>query len=89
MQDRRRYPRVRVLKDAKIVIGTSSVVDCTVRDLNSTGARIEVQDAIDLPEALDITFDGGLIFQSCFLKWRKLNQIGVEFFDVDTPLLAA
>ena len=81
MAERRKYPRVRVLKGAKIVIGTSSVLDCVVRDLSSTGARIEIPNAIGLPEALDVTFDGGHTFRPCRLKWRTLNETGVEFFE--------
>ena len=83
MPERRRYARMRVLKNAKIVIGTSSVLDCVVRDLSSTGARIEIQNAIGLPEAVDVTFDGGHTFRPCRLKWRTLNETGVEFFEVD------
>ena len=89
MTERRKYQRLRVLKGAKLVLGTSSVLDCTVRDLSSTGARIEIQNATGLPGAVDITFDGGHTFRSCLLKWRKLNQIGVEFFDAGAPPLAA
>lgn len=81
MAERRKYPRIRVLKGAKIVIGTSSVLDCVVRDLSSTGARIEIPNAIGLPEALDVTFDGGHTFRPCRLKWRTLNETGVEFFE--------
>ena len=89
MTERRKYQRLKVLKGVKLVLGTSSVLDCTVRDLSSTGARIEVQNAIGLPEAVDVTFDGGHTFRPCLLKWQKLDQIGVEFFSADTPPLAA
>ena len=82
MPERRRYTRLRVLKAAKIVIGTSSVLDCVVRDLSSTGARIEIQNAVSLPEAVDVTFDGGHTFRPCRLKWRTLNETGVEFFEL-------
>ena len=82
MPERRRYTRMRVLKAAKIVIGTSSVLDCVVRDLSSTGARIEIQNAARLPEAVDVTFDGGHTFRPCRLKWRTLNETGVEFFEL-------
>ena len=65
MSERRRYSRIRVQKAAKIVIGTYSVLDCVVRDLSSTGARIEIPDAAGLPEAVDVTFDGGHTFRPC------------------------
>lgn len=69
-----------VQKSAKIVIGTSAVLDCLVRDLSTGGARIEIQNATDLPEAVDVTFDGGHTFRPCRLKWRNLKETGVEFF---------
>jgi hypothetical protein len=81
MPERRRYPRIRIQKDAKIVIGTFSVLDCVVRDLSSTGARIEIPDAAGLPEAVDVTFDGGRTFRPCRLRWRSPNETGVEFFE--------
>lgn len=88
MSERRQYPRMRVLKRAKIVVGTSSVLDCVVRDLSSTGAHIQIQNAIGLPEAVDVTFDGGHTFRPCRLKWRTFNEMGVEFFDF-TPKQSA
>ena len=81
MSERRRYPRIRVQKDAKILIGTFSVLNCVVRDISSTGARIEIQDAPDLPEAVDVTFDGGHTFRPCRLRWRSPTETGVEFFE--------
>jgi hypothetical protein len=56
------------------------VIDCVVRDLTNVGARIEIQNTVDLPEAVDITFDGGHTFQPCRLVWRTLNETGLEFF---------
>jgi hypothetical protein len=79
--ERRRYPRIRIQKDAKVVIGTASVLDCVIRDLSSTGARIEILDAAGLPEALDVTFDGGRTFRPCRLRWRSPTETGVEFFE--------
>ncbi len=81
MSERRRYPRIRVQKDAKIVVGTFSVLNCVVRDISSTGARIEIQDAAGLPDAVDVTFDGGHTFRPCRLRWRSQTETGVEFFE--------
>jgi hypothetical protein len=41
MQERRKYARSQVLKSAKLLLGTSSMVDCVVHDLTNRGARIE------------------------------------------------
>jgi methyl-accepting chemotaxis protein len=79
MQERRRLARSRVIKSAKLVVGTSSVVNCVVRNLTNTGARIEVPDTTVLPETLVLTFDGGRSMRSCRLVWRTINETGLEF----------
>jgi len=79
MSERRKWPRLRVFKCAKLVVRKSSVFDCVVRDLTNGGARIEIPNAIDLPEKLGMTFDGGHLIRPCRLVWRKLTGTGVEF----------
>jgi len=79
MQERRKSARSRVIKSAKLVVGTSSVVDCVVRNLTNTGARLEVTNTLSLPENLVLTFDGGRSMRSCRLVWRTVNETGVEF----------
>ena len=79
MHDRRDRSRSRIFKSAKLILGTSSVFDCVVRNLTNGGARIEIPNAVDLPEAVDITFDGGRTFRPCRLVWRTLNETGVQF----------
>ena len=79
MQERRRLARSRVIKGAKLVVGTSSVVDCVVRNLTNTGARIVVSNTAELPENLVLTFDGGRSLRPCRLVWRRLDETGVEF----------
>jgi len=79
MQERRKLARSRVIKSAKLVVGTSSVVDCVVRNLTNTGARLEVPNSAVLSENLVLTFDGGRSMRSCRLVWRTVNETGVEF----------
>ena len=79
MQERRKITRTRVLKGAKFLFKNSSVRDCVVRNLTNVGAGIEIPYTIDLPEALDLTFDSGRSFRRCRLAWRKINTVGVEF----------
>ena len=79
MQERRKRPRMRVLKSAKFILGKSSVFDCVVRDLTNVGAGIDIPNAIGLPEVLEMTFDDGRSIRSCRLVWRTLSKTGVEF----------
>jgi len=79
--ERRRYIRTNVLKSAKIVLGTSSMLDCTVRDLTNGGARVKILNAVDLPDVIAITFDSGRTFRPCRVIWRTPNETGVEFLE--------
>jgi hypothetical protein len=81
MIERRKSPRLRVLKRAKIIIGTTMAVDCVVGNITNVGARIRVPTAVDLPEAIDILFDEGRTFRTCRVVWRNGDEIGVEFFE--------
>ena len=77
-RERRSSARSRVLKGAKIVIGTS-VIDCVVRNVTNTGARIHIPDSVELPEAFDLTFDGGYSYRCCRIKRRSITETGVQF----------
>jgi hypothetical protein len=79
MQERRKMTRTRVLKGAKFLLGKSSVRDCVVRNLTNAGAGVEVANTLDLPDDLNLTFDGNRTSRQCRLIWRKLNKTGVEF----------
>jgi len=79
MQERRKHVRTRVLKDAKFLLGNSSVIDCVVCDLTNSGAGVEVPNTISLPDVFDLTFDGGRSVRHGRSAWRKLNKTGVEF----------
>ena len=79
MQERRRSARSRVVKSAKLVLGASSVIDCVVRNLTNVGARVEISYTTDLPESLQLTFDGGRSYRPCRIIWRTINETGVKF----------
>jgi len=79
MQERRRSARSRVIKGAKLVLGASLVIDCVVRNLTNVGARIQISNTTDLPESLELTFDGGRSYRPCRIVWRTTDETGVEF----------
>jgi hypothetical protein len=81
MTECRKYPRMRVLKSAKIVLGTSSVLDCVVRDLTNGGARVKIPNAANLPDGVAITFDAGRTCRPCRVAWRKIDETGLQFTD--------
>jgi PilZ domain-containing protein len=79
VQERRKLARSRVLKGAKIVLGNSSVIDCAVRNVTNSGARVQIANTVDLPNGLDLTFDGGRSLRPCRVVWRSVTETGVEF----------
>lgn len=79
MLERRRFTRTRMHKNAKVLLGNSSVVDCVVHDLTDAGAGIEIPNITPLPNALDLTFDGGRSIRQARRVWRILNRAGIEF----------
>ena len=79
MAERRKCPRSRVLKSAKLLLGNSSVIDCVVRNLTNMGARVEVQSGIILPQHLHLILDGGRSNRPCKVVWRRLRDTGLEF----------
>ena len=78
-RERRGSGRSRVLKGVKLVLGKSSVIDCVVRNVTNSGARIHLPNTVDLPEAFDLTFDGGYSFRRCRMVWRSVTEAGVQF----------
>jgi hypothetical protein len=55
------------------------VVDCVVRNLTNIGARVEIPNAIGVPDHFDLSFDGGRSTRRCKVIWRRLNEAGLEF----------
>ena len=64
-------------------------MDCVVRNMSLSGARLEVSQTSTLPTEfeLDILQRGALI--QCALKWRKDEGVGVKFLDTIDPAPSA
>lgn len=68
-----------MLKAAKIILGTSAVIDCVVRNVTNAGARIQIASTVALPEGLGLSFDGGFCIRLCRIVWLTVTETGVEF----------
>ncbi|NLS15256.1 PilZ domain-containing protein [Rhizobium sp. P40RR-XXII] len=71
--------RKRTLLGAKIIFNDGrSVFDCIVRNLSDTGAMIQIENPLAVPNSFNLQFpDDRLV--ACEMRWRKINGIGVEF----------
>ncbi len=80
VEDRRVLQRTRVLRCAKIIVPRrSSVISCTVQNINSGGACLKVANTGGLPEPFDLTFEHGRTRRSCRVVWRTTDKVGVKF----------
>jgi hypothetical protein len=71
-------PRHRVLKAGTIEFG-GGAIDCTVRNLSSSGAALEVVSPVGIPDRFDLVIPAEHLHQPCRVIWRKEKRIGVKF----------
>ena len=77
--DRRRANRRRVFKGAQISFrGLRAAIDCAIRDISESGARLAVESPVGIPDRFDLV-QHGCEPRFCRVVWRKATQIGVEF----------
>jgi hypothetical protein len=78
MVETRIASRHRVLKAAKIEFGCDAI-DCTVRNLSTTGAALEISSQIGIPAKFTLVIPGDALHLPCAVVWRKEYRIGVHF----------
>jgi hypothetical protein len=76
--DKRQSLRRRTLKGAKAVLPNGGVIDCVVKDISEIGARIQIVDALSVPERFELRVPGTAPLHA-EVVWRKLGFIGVRF----------
>jgi hypothetical protein len=81
MLERRRWPRTKVYKGARIVLAGRCTINCIVRDLTNYGACIHVESTADLPAEFDLAFDTGRTLRHSRVAWRADRRLGVSFED--------
>jgi hypothetical protein len=83
MLERRRFPRTKVFKGAKLVLRGRSTVSCVVRNLSNHGACLQLPSTADLCAEFDLSFDAGRTLRKCRIAWQTLTNVGVSF---DQPM---
>ncbi|MFC6789257.1 PilZ domain-containing protein [Methylobacterium komagatae] len=78
--EQRRQPRLRVLLKGRIHFNNgSSSIDCLVRDMSTTGARLLLSETATLPEKFDLYIPQKERTYRAQLRWRREDGIGVTF----------
>jgi hypothetical protein len=68
-----------VLKHGTLTFGGGGGIDCTVRNISSSGARLDVASPVGLPESLTLVIEADHFMRRCRAVWTSERQIGVAF----------
>jgi hypothetical protein len=78
----RKLPRHRVEQAVLIMSVEGSVIaQCTMLDVSSGGARLELESSVVPPELFTLLLSklDGKLKRHCVVAWRKEKQMGVRF----------
>ena len=78
-EERRRFPRTKCFKGAKLVAPGQAVVACVVRNVSAEGAKLQFPGFTALPDEFDLCFDSGRRVRQCRVMWRTESDAGVWF----------
>ena len=83
-EEHRVAQRDRVLKAAKIVLEDWGTVDCQVRDISATGAKIRVESTASVPHKFRLLIIVDNTIRPVQVAWKRHNTLGVTFLSEAT-----
>ena len=83
--EKRNAVRQRTLKHGRIVVKGMSTMDCLIRNMSLTGARVALPNALALPDEFDLLIGDEGLRRSCEVMSRNETSAGVRFFTPLTP----
>jgi len=82
--ERRNAPRQRsFLRGCVYFNNRRSAVDCMVRDLSETGARLTFADATTIPDTVELSIPQKQQTLRASVQWRKADEVGIAFVAAD------
>jgi hypothetical protein len=82
MNDKRGSPRQEVKRTVHMGSGLGPSLECELKDLSETGARLKFNDPKCAPQEFLIRLSSGVL-KWCQVIWRSESEIGVKF--IKTP----
>jgi hypothetical protein len=76
--EKRTARRFKVLKGATVAFGGNGVA-CTVRNLSSSGAAIDLASAVSLPPSFMLVIEADQFIRRCHPVWSNDRRVGVAF----------
>ena len=78
--DNRQARRHRILKDGKIVFNRhASIIDCSIRDRGTTGARLQVGTQAEIPDEFELLFVSKNEIVPARVMWRRGELLGIAY----------
>jgi hypothetical protein len=76
----RNSPRQRSLMGASLSFHNGrSTVDCLVRNISESGARLSVSPAVSLPQTIELLIPQKGMTRAARVVWRSESEVGVAF----------
>jgi hypothetical protein len=79
MIEKRAAPRHKVFKHGTLAFGGGGSVDCTVRNISSNGAQLDVANPIGLPRSFTLVIHTDQFMRRCHPVWASEQRLGVAF----------
>ena len=79
MNEKRSLMRQRTLKAGSIAFN-GAAIDCTVRNLTSAGAMLDVESPLGIPRVFTLIVPSDEVRKHCQVVWIKEKRVGVVFF---------
>jgi PilZ domain len=89
MSERRAIPRKRSFLQGRIFFNNRrSSVDCLIRDISDTGAKLSFSEAVTVPEVMELYIPTKEEMRRVRAQWRSGNDMGIAFdYDEQAPSL--
>ena len=79
-EERRAEPRYKSLKGVRVYVAdTGAEIDCIIRSLSPSGARVEFETAPHLTGQFDVYFTSECIRVPAELVWQDGARVGLKF----------
>jgi len=79
MIEKRVEPRHRVLKRGTLAFSGGGGLDCTVRNISASGARIDIANPVGVPVSFMLVIEADQFMRRCRAVWSHEQRIGVAF----------
>ena len=67
------------MKGGSILFGLAPAIDCVIRNMSETGAGLEVESPIGIPDDFTLLIKSDIVKRKCHVAWRKAKRTGVCF----------